>query len=132
MVAKTLQLLGITSLIISVVSVMLLAVSISLYPWDHRISLAENLHIGLWCSRIVFFNDADYGPYRGSVVALSDDDDDVPFKTEGIDFPGVYVRYIHRTDFPPLWTVMVSLFWPAAIFAGPSVYWMWRCWRRLQ
>ncbi|WP_077024285.1 hypothetical protein [Fuerstiella marisgermanici] len=44
-------------------------------PWHHRLSITRTFHVGVWNtgidSRLVFFNDADHGPYRGSVVALA-------------------------------------------------------------
>jgi hypothetical protein len=93
MIARIGQIVYIACLGLGAASVLLLATSILLNPWDHRLSLAEHFQLGLWRGRLVFFNDADYGPYRGSVVALYGDNyADVPVKTQGLDLAGINVR----------------------------------------
>ena len=70
MARKAIQFACMTSLVLFGVSVVLVALSLSLNPWDHRVSLTDEFHIGLWRGRVVFFNDAEYGPYRGSIISL--------------------------------------------------------------
>jgi len=96
-----------------------------LSPWEYRLSFGDSFHVGVWArggldSRIVFFNDAEYGPYRGSIIGLVGSngslypplDRDVRFG----DTWGVYYRYFQRGG-GTLWTLMVSLWYPIALFA---------------
>ncbi|HUF62143.1 MAG TPA: hypothetical protein VMN36_08725 [Verrucomicrobiales bacterium] len=43
-------------------------------PLDHRLSISDGFHIGDWGGgwdvRLVFFNDAEYGPYRASIISV--------------------------------------------------------------
>ena len=99
-------------------------------PWDHHLSIAPSFHIGVWggtdgpiFGRLVFFNDDEYGPYRGSIVALSDGQGKVPPEfqprvSEWGDSYGVYYRhfYFPKSD-KTLWTLMISLLYPFALSA---------------
>lgn len=95
-------------------------------PWSHRISLGDNFHISVggsdwWDVSLVVFNDAEYGPYRGSIIGFSDN--------EGHSFPkfdreiyygdtwGVYYRYFRWLDQSVLWTLMVSLWYFIIVFS---------------
>jgi hypothetical protein len=109
-------------------------------PWDHHLSVATSFHIGVWggvdgptFGRLVFFNDDEYGPYRGSVVALSDAQGNVSpaYRVSAWgDSYGVYYRHFY---FPgsdkTLWTLMISLLYPFALFAVLPLTWCWRQWR---
>ncbi len=95
-------------------------------PWKHRISLTDDFHVTLWGhvvdARIVFFNDAEYGPYRGSIIGLAGDSD---LKERGFgDFLGIYYRHFQWPN-SVLWTWMVSLWYPVALFGTCSfVTWL--------
>ena len=132
MAAKVIRLASVASCILCGVSLVLFALSLVLNPWDHRISFAEDFHLGLWRGRVVFFNDSEYGPYRGSIIGLADADGNVypPLEREikWGDSLGIYFRYFRWTD-STLWTLMVSLLWPLAIFGLPTVVWV--CWRQI-
>jgi hypothetical protein len=119
-----------TSKIVTLVSIVMLAISALLFllgyvisPWDHFLSFSDDCHVGVWGrgldSRIVFFNNAEYGPYRGSIIGLVDDDGNVqpPLEREEAfgDEWGVYYRYFQWSD-STLWTLMVTLWYPIAVF----------------
>ena len=98
---------------------MLFGVSFLVNPWDYRISLNDDFHIGLLNGNIVFFNDAEYGPYRGSIIGLVDENGNVfpPLEREvrwGYTL-GIYYRHFRWAD-STLWTLNVLLLWPIAVF----------------
>lgn len=131
-------------------------------PWDHKISLAQNFHVSVWkgfsgdtLGRLVIFNDAQYGPYRGSIMRLSDgnvqetcfgwhagdydfgqiiftNQDHTIDKLKACDLPGIYFRHWQMHDqVHPLWTLMVSLWYPLVVFSLLPVIWLffrWRLW----
>ena len=82
-------------------------------PSKNYLSLGNSFHITVWNrgvdSRVVFFNDQECGPYRGSTIGFS-----------GADFPhvvgfgdkwGIYYRHIHWPE-SNLWTLMISTWYP--------------------
>lgn len=78
----------------------------------------------------MFFNDADYGPYRGSMLGVVDDQGNVypPREEEAYfgDTAGIYYRYFRWPD-ATLSTLMVSLWYPAALFTViPACWWFLR------
>jgi hypothetical protein len=108
-------------------------------PWDHHLSLTSRFHVGVrgpgWNTRLVFFNDADYGPYRGSIIGVVDDQGNTYPPLERAvyfgDTAGVYYRYFRWTD-SSLWTLMVLIWYPAALFAIlPAWSWFRRVRRHL-
>lgn len=117
---------------VTVVSATFLGIAVTLFvagyffnAWDYRLSLSNEFHIGLWNqgfdSRIVFFNNAEYGPYRGSLIGLDDGEGNIypPLKCRRYfgDSWGIYYRYFEWFDQPKLWTLMVSLWNPIIGFA---------------
>jgi len=101
------------------ISVLLLLIAPFLDPINNHLSLGRAFHVSAECrkfdSRIVFFNDSEYGPYRGSVIGLSDDNGNVyPPLERQLAFGnawGVYYRYFKWSD-ATLWTLTVSLWYP--------------------
>jgi hypothetical protein len=94
-------------------------------PWDHRLSLTRNFHVGVWngvngdtLGRLVVFNNADYGPYRGSMMGS------VERRVASGDTLGVYYRYFRTPDGSTLWTLMVSLWYPLLIFGILPAAWL--------
>ncbi len=71
-------------------------------------------------TRLVFFNDAEYGPYSGSIIGLVDEDGNIypPLEREQAfgDSWGIYYRYFQRSG-STLWTLTVTLWYPIAVFA---------------
>jgi hypothetical protein len=114
------------------VTMLALAVaSIWINPWDHHLSIGEDFHVSTWGRgwdiRVTVFNHADYGPYRGSMIGLVDDQGNTypPLEDEAYfgDTAGIYYRYFRWTN-ATLWTLMVSLWYFAALFAVlPTCYW---------
>ncbi len=133
MATRAFRFLCVAWFVLSCLTVILLVLSLAMNPWDHRISLSDDFHVGLWAGRAVFFNDAEYGPYRGSIIGLTDSDGnaDPPLEREikWGDSLGVYFRYFRWPD-STLWTLMVSLLWPLAIFGLPTAICVCVWWRR--
>jgi hypothetical protein len=115
-------------------------------PCDHRLSVTESFHVGIWggfdgptFGCLMFFNNAQYGPYRGSIIGLSAGPDDPPQYQLSAwgdwDYSGVYSRHIYWPDSDTtLWTLAISLLYPLFLFAMLPLAWMWRHWsaRRLR
>jgi hypothetical protein len=107
------------------ISLLLLLVAPFLNPADNYLSFGRDFHVSAECrkfdSRIVFFNDTAYGPYRGSVIGLSDDDGNAyPPLQRQLAFGGawgVFYRYFRWTD-ATLWTLTVSLWYPIVILSA--------------
>lgn len=106
-------------------------------PWDCHLSVGDTFHVGVWggvdgpmFGRVVLFNDREYGPYRGSIIALSDGRGGVwpRHRVSGWgDACGVYYRHFYFADSGrTLWTVMVSLLYPFVAFAIVPLAWVWR------
>lgn len=115
--------------ITSCASAALLLISVTLFIAGHWLtahhyhpSINDHFHIGVLSGRgegmLVFFSDADYGPYRGSIIDLNNS----VTGTYG-DGPGYYYRSFSKAGTPLLWTLMVSLWYaiiPASIL--PTIY----------
>ncbi len=90
-------------------SLLLALVGFATNPLDCHLSITRDLHVGVLNngldSRLVFFNDSDYGPYRGSIVGLAGDE--YPHTNAFGDAFGIYYRHFSWPD-TVLWTVMVS------------------------
>jgi hypothetical protein len=112
------------SAVLLVITLAVVIAGIWANPWDHAISFNQDFYIAVWNrgfdSRLVFFNDREYGPYRGSIIALVDSAKPrSPFERElrfG-DTWGIYYRYFRWPNGQVLWTLMMSLWYPVAIFA---------------
>lgn len=87
-------------------------------PDQNYVSLSQNFHLGILNdgldSKIVCFNDAKAGPYRGSIVGFAGDEfpETIAF---GSSF-GIYYRHFEWPD-STLWTLMVSLWYPISVAA---------------
>ncbi len=130
-------------------------------PQRQQLSLATNFHISV-CEGfsgnpfgcLAFFNGSKTGPYRGSIVAMSDTDSPEPdrqiwhwgnygwgkiiyidrqrqptLKALYCDLPGIYFRYFWLANQPaPIWTLMISLWCPLFLFSISPVIWVLRRW----
>ena len=123
-------------------TVVLWASAFVISPWNHRLSITESFHVSVWggfdepfFGRLVFFNNKEYGPYRGSIISLSDSQgNSVPPITKRAwgDLFGVYYRYFHWSDTgETLWTLMVSLGYPLLLFSVLPAFWLWQRYGRL-
>jgi hypothetical protein len=128
-------------------------------PRDECLSLTDHFHIGVWdgfsgdsFGMSVFFNNAEYGPYRGSIMSISDEKAPAPkrwgwsvlwygfsqeteFDRQGnaaliekaCDLPGIYFRHFRQPDkADSLWTLMISLGYPLLLFSILPVAWIFR------
>jgi hypothetical protein len=109
----------------------------ALNPWDHRFSLTNAFHVSVWdgpeypvVGSLVFFNNREYGPYRGSLIGISDTDGtSVPVLDRKVAWGrsyGVYYRYFRWPEGHVLWTLMVSLWYPIILFSLLPAIWFWR------
>ena len=100
-------------------------------PRVHHLSITDDFHVAVWRGSIAFFNKADE-PYGGSVICLSDSTHPPRMDKAGFGFTlGIYYRYFRFWDSGEvIWTVMVSLAYPAVIFGILPTTWLWRRWRR--
>lgn len=126
MVRLTFRIAILVSMVLFVVTALLIVASYFFSPWEHYYaSFTERAHVGVWGRnfdpRIVFFNDPD-GPYSGSIIGFVDSEGNVHpplIREEGFgDSWGIYYRYFQWAD-AKLWTLMVSLWYPLAVFAIP-------------
>jgi hypothetical protein len=100
--------------------------SFSVDALAHHLTLRKSLYVGIEHGCISFFNDEQYGPYHGSVIALTDGIHTIPdLDKSGFDFPGIYYRWFHFKTSPPalLWTLTFSLLFPIALAAIPAELW---------
>jgi hypothetical protein len=141
------------------IAVALWLATFAVSPWDHRVSFTDKFHVSVWSGfsgdtlgRLVIFNDAKYGPYRGSIMVIGGEgthevfsglrNSDYDFgritftnpngtvdRLRLCDLPGVYFRHfdIHgqaRT----LWTLMISFWYPLIAFSILPAIWIFRRW----
>ncbi len=97
-------------------------------PWQHRISIGPRIHLSIFNfgradTRLAIFNDPGYGPYHGSILNIGEDSTLDHTKWFG-DAAGIYFRYFHWTDGGELWSLLVSLAYPAAAFAILPAVWL--------
>ena len=123
-------------LILLLLSIALFAASYNVGdPRKRHISLSRGFHVSLtergdFDARIVFFSDAEYGPYQGSLVSVSAVDGSEPEYPKSLGFGdllGIYFRHFRWPD-QVLWTLAVSLWYPilCSAFGATVVTWRWR------
>ena len=138
MVRATLRIATLISIVLVIATALLIVVSYFFSPWEHYyVSFTERAHVGVWGRgldpRIVFFNHPD-GPYCGSIIGIIDSEGNLHpplIREESFgDSWGIYYRYFQWAD-AKLWTLMVSLWYPLAIFAIlPTTRWIVPLFRR--
>ena len=119
---RTITALTFASLATFAATLVLIIASWFLTPSVHRVSVTDGFHVGVtsrgFDSRIVFFSDSEYGPYQGSIVALSGDSGEHSprmLREDAFgDFLGVYYRYFESAE-SKLWTFAVSLWYPLGL-----------------
>jgi hypothetical protein len=128
--------------IATILSTVLLALTIILFvgwpampstsPPAHYLSITDDFHVGFYCGYIAFYNDVNCGPFHGGIIHLSDSSHPVHTDKAGFgETLGIYYRYYHWWDSGEiLWTLLVSLIYPAAVFSILPVTWLWRRWRQ--
>jgi len=108
---------------------LLLAMVLSLTPLSQQtISLSTNFHLRFSEGRIWFFNNARYGPYRGSIISVSGGTAGSwplnPVATKWWDSWGIYYRHF-RWPTDTLWTLAVTLWYFIGLTSiVPLVWWV--------
>lgn len=106
-----------TGLLICVL--LLLIASPWIDPDEHRISFSKDFHVSVGDRYLAFFNNSEYGLYRGSIIALDNNGvmpsiDEVSF---GYRF-GIYYRYFKWTETGDvLWTLLINMWYLLALFS---------------
>lgn len=133
---------GRTFRIATIISTALLAGTLFLVArsWENPsttpyFSVAPSFHIGIWqggdvAPSVAFFNNAEYGPYRGSLIGLHGvvDPDLLRVSHFGRAY-GIYYRYFQWTH-TTLWTLMVSMWYPLVAFSILPATWYYHFARR--
>lgn len=118
MLQFTLWIARFASVVCLVLSVSIFAASFILNPKSQYLSLGKSLHVSAESrgldSRVVIFNDSEFGPYHGSTLGI--EEDTFPQKKGFGDTWGVYYRQFEWPD-STLWTLTVSVWYPIVIFA---------------
>ena len=85
---------------------------------QHQLSLSRDFHVGILNVgldvRIVFFDNAEYGPYRGSIIGFAGDE--YPHAIAFGSSFGIYYRHFTWPD-STLWTLTVSVWYPLIAFS---------------
>jgi hypothetical protein len=128
MTRRLFPLVSAVSAAMAALTLLLSACSFRLDPRESRLSLGPACHIGV-CQRIggnslgrlVLFSDGKYGPYRGSLIALSDGKGGsmppIDRRVSWGDSCGIYFRYWRWANGPAVWTLTVSLWYPLLLSA---------------
>jgi hypothetical protein len=114
----------------------------SMSSTGHYISFTRDFHLCYWHGhnadiggRLAVFNDADYGPYSGSIISLSNGDRGADAHDPQMigfgDCLGIYYRYFRWPDRKALWTLMLSPLYPLIFFCLLILVWIF-CRRRLR
>lgn len=126
---------------LSLISALLLACTIFLWAWSfwsdpqaQSFSFNKDFHVAVCRGRVEFFNVKEYGPYHGSIIALTSPERPIErifSERRGFgDAYGIYYRYFRWADSGAiLWTFSVSLLYPMAVFTVLPAIWAWQ-WRR--
>jgi hypothetical protein len=154
---------SLVSLVLAIFTLVLWLLTFAVTPWDHRISFTKNFHVSVWSGfssdtlgRLVVFNNAQYGPYRGSTMGIGGPNThevrqgwhtanydsgfgqityigergEVVDRVRACTLPGIYFRHFLVHDQPlPLWTLMVSFWYPLFLFSVLPTVWIFRRWR---
>ena len=110
----------------------LLAASVD--PVTRFLTLHQNLHLSIdqrpYGPALEVFNDANYGPYRGSIISVSAPGLPSEVKSTGLDFVGVYYRDFRWPNGMTLWTLSLSLIYLVVLGAVLPATWVIRRLRR--
>jgi hypothetical protein len=108
-----------------------------LNPWDHRISITPEFHVGVMHdftrSSLAIFNSAEFGPIFNAVTGIADSEGKVHLvvaQDVGWQFGGIYYRYIQRRDGIIFWTLAVNVGYPLLLFTVLPAAWIYRCAKR--
>jgi hypothetical protein len=96
-------------------------------PRKQFISLSTTCHVTIDArgadARLEVFNDASYGPYSGSIIAIAGDPNRP--KVSGVgDVAGIYYRMIRWPNGASLWTLSLSLAYPLVVATVLPALWV--------
>ena len=126
---------------LSLISAILLVGTAMLWVWSYWtdprkecLSFSGDFHVAVRSGRVSFFSDKEYGPYRGSIIALTSPErpaERIFAERRGFgDTAGIYYRYFRWADSGAvLWTVSVSLVYPLIVFMLSPTLPAWKWWR---
>lgn len=92
----------------------------------HYLSFGRNFHVALNGAGLSFYNDAKYGPYRGSVVGLAGNPDP---QVRATNFPFYYRHFRWQRGYE-LWTLTIWLPWILLPLLVCPAVWVWQASRR--
>ena len=146
------------SSVLVVLTLFLWVAALQVSPSEHFLSLADNFHVsvckgysGDMPGRLVFFNRTN-GPFMGGIISLANPNDPPPvgwtwrwgnyelgrstrvcnkcaISEQFCYLPGMRFRHIGWSDNPqPIWTLLVSFFYPVLLFSILPVVWFVRRW----
>ena len=102
-------------------------VSLNLSPRKYYVSIGPSFHVTLSGGHVWFFNNAEYGPYQGSIVGLSGGE--YPKVTHFGYWGGIYYRHFRWPD-NELWTLAICGLYPLILAVIVSLTWeTFRRWR---
>lgn len=94
----------------------------STYGGGQALSLGKQFHVSLDHGAVVFYNNDDYGPYRGGMLSFVGSPNAPTVDGFGM-WAGIYLRDINWPNGDRLWTLMISLWYPlVAIGAVVTFY----------
>lgn len=106
-------------------TIVLYMISFQLDAREQQLALGSNAFVAIQDGRLSFFSDAQYGPYRGSIISLSDGVHPPDYEQSGFDLPGLYYRWFcFKTG--PFWTLTISLVFPIGLGAIMVGLWLFR------
>jgi hypothetical protein len=131
MLRRAFNLASVVSAVLLGITLVLSAASFVFYTPDYHLSLSDGFHVGLctfgdeWVGRVAFYNNAEYGPYRGSLLFL----EEPPPMPRRVDFRCryriCYCDYLWE-DGVALWTLIISLWYPIVLFGTLPLIWGWQ------
>ncbi len=99
----------------------------SFNPRKQFVSISRGCYISIDARgndvRLEVFNDSTYGPYAGSIVGIAGDPNGPRISGIG-DTAGLYYRFIRWPNGTSLWTLALSLFYPAVVTLLLPLIWI--------
>jgi len=105
---------------------LLLVLSHWIDPHEHRLSFSKDFHVSVYDRDLAFFNNSEYGPYRGSIIALDVQGQMPSIRKVAFGYTfGIYFRYFKWADTGDvLWTLLLNLWYLLALFSVLPVIWL--------
>ena len=96
-------------------------------PCHHFVSFSDDCHFSIAArgvdARLEVFNNAEYGPYGGSVVGFVGSPN-LPTVSGIGDFAGIYFRRLQWPNGDLIWTLSLSLVYPLLISVVLPAIWL--------